>query len=100
MIQLGGFLSRHLGPLLRTGFPWIGNILKLLTEGVLIPLGLEAASTAEAGMHKKYLMTGHPSNLAKQTLLISNEKMDDVIKIVKCFEECVLSINQLKMKDS
>ena len=38
-------------------------------------------------MHKKILGLGHPSELTKHTtLLISNGKMDDILKIVKSFE--------------
>ena len=55
MIQSGGFLSRLLGPLLKTGLPLIKNVIKPLAKSVLIPLGLTAAaSTADAGIHKKY----------------------------------------------
>ena len=54
MIQLGGFLGRLLGPLLRTGLPLIKNVIKPLAKSVLIPLGLTAAaSAADAGIHKK-----------------------------------------------
>ena len=54
MIQSGGFLSRLLGPLLKTGLPLIKNTVKTLTKSVLIPLGLTAAaSTADAGIHRK-----------------------------------------------
>ena len=52
MIQLGGFLSRLLGPLLKTGLPLIKNVIKPLAKSVLIPLGLTAAA-ADAGIHKK-----------------------------------------------
>ena len=55
MIQLGGFLGRLLGPLLKAGSPLIKNIIRLLTKSVLIPLILTAAaSSADAGIHKKY----------------------------------------------
>ena len=37
--QSGGFLGRVLGPLLKTGLPLIGNVLKPLARSVLIPLG-------------------------------------------------------------
>ena len=54
MIQSGGFLSRLLGPLLKTGLPLIKNVIKPLAKSVLIPLGLTAAaSAADAGIHKK-----------------------------------------------
>ena len=54
MIQSQGFLSRLLGPLLKTGLPLIKNVIKPLTKSVLIPLGLTAAKSApDAGVHKK-----------------------------------------------
>ena len=56
MRQSGGFLGRLLGPLLKTGLPLIKNVIKPLAKSVLIPLGLTAAaSTANAGIHKKNL---------------------------------------------
>ena len=55
MIQSGGFLSRLLGPLLKTGLPLIKNVIKPLAKSVLILLGLTvAASAADAGIHKKW----------------------------------------------
>ena len=55
MIQWRGFLSRLLGPLLKTGLPLIKHVIKPLAKSVLIPLGLTAAaSAADAGIHKKY----------------------------------------------
>ena len=54
MIQSGGFLGRLLGPLLKTGLPWITNEIKPLAKNVSISLGLTAAaSAADAGIHKK-----------------------------------------------
>ena len=46
MIQLGGFLGRLLGPLLKTGLPLMKNVIKPLAKSVLIPLGLTAAASA------------------------------------------------------
>ena len=46
MIQSEGFLSRPLGPLLKTGLPLIKNIIKPLAKSVLIPLGLTATASA------------------------------------------------------
>ena len=72
------FLSRLLGPLLKTGLPLIKNVIKPLAKSVLIPLGLTAAaSAADAGIHKKILGSGNT------TLIISNEEMNDFIKIVQ-----------------
>ena len=48
---------------------------------MLIPLGLTAAaSAADAGIHKKILGSG----ITK--LIISNEEMKNIIKIVRSFE--------------
>ena len=80
--QSGGFLGRLLGPLLKTGLPLIGNVLKPLAKSVLIPLGLTAATSAtDAAIHKKMFGSGNT------TLIISNEEMNDIMKIVKSFEE-------------
>ena len=82
MIQSGRFLGRLLGPLLKTGLPLIKNVIKPLAKSVLIPLGLTAASAADAGMHKKILGSGNTT-----TLIISNDEMEDIIKIVKSLED-------------
>ena len=58
MIQSGGFLGRRLGPLLKTVLPLIKNVTKPLAKSVLIPLGLTAAASADAGIHKKILGSG------------------------------------------
>ena len=59
--QSRGFLGRLLGPLLRTGWPLIGNVLKPLAKTILMPLGLTAASATDAAIHKKKL--SHLKNL-------------------------------------
>ena len=83
MIQSGGFLGRLLGPLLKTGLPLIKNVIKPLAKSVLIRLGLTvAASAAGAGMHKKILGSRH-NHPSSTTLIISNNEMEDIIKIVK-----------------
>ena len=82
MIQSGGSLGRRLGPLLKTGLPLIKNVIKPLAKSVLIPLGLTAAaSAADAGIHKKILGSGNT------TLIISNEEMNDIMKIVQALED-------------
>ena len=54
LIHSGGFLSKLLGPLLKTGLPLIKNVITPLAKSVLIPLGLTAAaSAADAGRDKK-----------------------------------------------
>ena len=52
MIQLGGFLGKLLGPLLRTGLPLMKSVIQPLAKSVLIPLGLTAAaSAADVGVY-------------------------------------------------
>ena len=82
IIQSGGFLGKLLGPLLKTVLPLIKNVTKPLAESVLIPLGLTAAtSTADAGIQRKIYGSG------TTTLVISNEEMNDIIKIVQALED-------------
>ena len=95
MIQSGGFLGKLLGPLLKTGLPLMKSVIKPLAKIVLIPLGLiAAASAADAGIHKKILGPGHPLDLApphnNTILIISNDEIDDILKIVKSLEDCGL----------
>ena len=87
IIQSGGFLGRLLGPLLKTRLPLIKNVFKPLAKSVLIPLGLAAvASVADAGIHKKVLGSGH-DNPSSTTLVISNNEMEDIIKIVNSLDD-------------
>ena len=84
MIQSGGFLGRLLGPLVKTGLPLMKSVIRSLAKSVLIPLGLTvAASAAHAEIHNKILGSGHNNNT---TLIISNDEMDDILKIVKSLE--------------
>ena len=79
--QSGRILGRFLGPLLKTGFPLIGNVLKPLDKIVLIPLWLRAtASATRADFHKKIFGSGI-------TTLIISEEMSDIMQIVKSLEE-------------
>ena len=57
--QLGEFLGRLLGPLLKTGLPLIGDVLKPLAKHV---------SAIDAAIHKNMFGSGNT------TLIISNEK--------------------------
>ena len=82
IMQLGKFLGRLLGPLLKTGLPLIKDVIKPLAKSVLIPLGLTAAaSTSDAGIHKKILSS------ETTTLIISNDEMEDITKIVKALKD-------------
>ena len=86
MIQSGGFLGRLRGPLLKTGLPLTKNVVKRLAKSVLIPLGsTAAASAADAGIYKKILGSGNNNNIT--TLIISNNEIEDIIKIVKSLED-------------
>ena len=96
MMQSGGFLGRRFGPLLKTRLPLIKNVIKPLAKSVLIPLGLTAtASATDAGIHKKNLGSGHNRPLSSAlhihplstTLIISNNEMENIIKIVKYLED-------------
>ena len=72
--QSRGFLERLLRPLLKTGLPFIGNVLNPLTKSILIPLGLTgAASATYAAIHKKMFGSG------LTTLIIPNEEMNDIM---------------------
>ena len=87
MIQSGGFLGRLLGRLLKAGLPLIKNEIKPLAKSVIIPLGLTAAaSAADAGIHKKILGSGH-NHPSSTTLTISNNEMEDIIRIAKSLED-------------
>ena len=67
---------------LKTGLPLIKNVIKPLAKNVLISLGLTAAaSAADAGIHKKILGSGNT------TLIISNEEMNDIMKIIQALED-------------
>ena len=85
--QSGGFLGRIFGPLLKTGLLLVGNVLKRLAKTVLKPLGLTAAASAiDTAFHKKSFGSG------VTILIISNEEMNDFIKIVKSLEKSGLLI--------
>ena len=82
-----GFLGRLLGPLLQTGLPLMKNVHKPLAKSTLIPLGLTTASSAtDAAIHKKIFGFG------TTTLMISNEEVNDIMKIVKSLKEPGFSI--------
>ena len=90
IIQSWGFLGRLLCPLLKTGLPLIKNVIKPLTKSILIPLGLTAAaSVADAGINKKMLGSGNT------TLIISNEEMNDIMKIVQAIEDSNILLKEV-----
>ena len=78
IIQSGGFLgsllSKLAGPLMKVAIPF--------TKNVLASLGITAAALAmDAGIQKKKNGSG------TTTLIISNEEMNNIMKIVKAFED-------------
>ena len=77
IIQSGGFLGKPFGPLLKTGL----SLLKSDTK----PLGLlvltAASSAIDAGVQKK--IYGSETT----TLVISNEEMNDILKIIQALED-------------
>ena len=78
MTQSGGFLGNLLGklagPLMKVAMP--------LAKNVLAPLGISAAISAIDGSIKKKKMLGAGTT----TLIISNDEMNDILKIVKSLE--------------
>ena len=93
MIQSGGFLGRLLGLLLKTGLPLIKNVIKPLAKSLLIPLGLTAAaSVADAGINTKMLGSGNTK------LIISNDEIEDVIKVIKSLEDSGLLLKRVTEK--
>ena len=77
IIQSGVFLGKIFGPLLKTRFPLLKSVIK--------PLGLldltAASSAIAAAVQKKIYGSG------KATLVISNEEMNDIMKIVQALED-------------
>ena len=80
IIQFGGFLSSMLPkiavPLMKVVAP--------LAKNILAPLGITAAESAiDAGIQKKINGSG------TITVIISNEEMNDIIKVVQTLEDLI-----------
>ena len=77
MIQSGGFLVNLLGklagPLMKVAMP--------LAKNVLAPLAISAAMSAIDGSIKKKMLGSGTT-----TLIVSNDEIDDILKIVKSLE--------------
>ena len=80
-------------------------VLTPLAKTVLIPLSLSSGmSAADAAIQKKIYGSSHPLNIASRTaaLIISNEEIKDITKIIKSLEEPGLLrkgiSEQIKMK--
>ena len=97
IVQSGGFLGRLLAPLLKTGLLLMKIGLQPLIKNGLIPLGLTAAAAADGGIHKKILGS------RTTALIISNGKMEDIMKILISFENYGILLKELvnqKMKQN
>ena len=78
--QSGGFLGRPWGSLLKTGW----------AKSVLIPLrSTIEASARVASIHKKMFGSGNTA------LIISNEEINDIMKIIKSVKESGLLIKSV-----
>ena len=76
-IQEVGFLS-FLRPLMAASLPLVKNVLTPLAKNVLLPFGLLAGmSTVDAAILKRAYGSG------TTVLTISNEEMEDIMKIVQ-----------------
>ena len=87
IIQLSRFLGRLLGPLLQTGLPLMKNVPKPIAKSVLIQLGLTTTTLAADVVILKKLISARTI-----AVIISNEEMGDVMKIIKFPEESRLLI--------
>ena len=69
------------------------NVLTSLSKSALLPLRLTAATSAiDAAIQNKIYKSGMTA------MIISNEEMDDIMKIVKYFEESGLLKKRCLMK--
>ena len=78
------------------------SALTPLTKSVLTPLGLSSGmSAADAAIQKKIHGSDHPSNLASRTtaLVILNEEMEDIMKIINSLKESGLLIEWISEKN-
>ena len=89
MIQSGGFLGNLLGklagPLMKVAVP--------LAKNVLAQLGMSAAMSAIDGSIKKKMLGS-----GMTTLIISNDEMNDILKIVKSLENFGLLLKGVSEK--
>ena len=79
LIMICFLLSKLIGPLMKIAVP--------LAKNALAPLGITAAASAlDAGIQKKI------HGFGTTTLIISNEEMNDIIKIVQVLEDSNISL--------
>ena len=90
-IKSGGFLGRLLEPLLKLELPFMKNVIKPLSKSVLIPLGLTLGCWNTQTMLQ----------MLKTMLIISDDKMEGIIKLVQSLEDSGLLlkvVSELKNK--
>ena len=90
IVQLEGLLGKLFGPLLKTDLSIIENVPKSLAKSVLIAIGLTAAASATDAVIQKKVYGS-----AMITLIISNEEMDVIMKIIKSLKESDLLIKRV-----
>ena len=74
IVQSGGLLSKLAGPLMKVAVP--------VAKNILVPLGIAAAPSAIDGAIQRII---HGSGTT--TSMISNEQMNDIMKIVEVLED-------------
>ena len=80
IIQSGGFF----GSLLSKIAVLLMKVAAPLTKNILAPLGITASALAtDAGIQKEIHGSGHPSDSATTTLIISKKEMNDIMKILQ-----------------
>ena len=88
--QSEGYLGRLLWPLVKVALSLMKNVLKPLVESVLIPLRLTAvASVTGATIQKKVFGS------VLSTMIISNEEINYIMKVVKSLEDVGLLIKSV-----
>ena len=96
LIQSGGFLGKLLSklvdPLMKIALP--------LAKNVLAPLGLTAAMSAIDGSIQKKIHGSGATKVAGVKLIIEQEDMNDIMKIIEALENSgiLLYVKRLKMK--
>ena len=94
IIQLGGFLGKTLDKMMSNiGKKALINLAVPLAKDVLPKLATEATSSVLDKFERKIRVKGAVRAEKGFTLFISNENMDDIIKIVKSLENSGLLID-------
>ena len=86
-----GEVLNFLKPLKTAGLPFIKSVFMSLVKSFFLLLGLSAGMSAlYAAIQKKIYGSG------TTVLIVSNEKMEDIMKVVKSLEKSGLAINNEK----